>query len=108
MLGLLSTIIRGREQADLRIAYDEKIAQAIDLTSLNTNNVNFCTRSRLYQREASRPSGPCRVFFWFLSPPPTPLRLPMFLHIPRAHEQGQMCIYGFMSKICLGKKILRF
>jgi len=27
-------------------------------TSLNTNNVNFCTQSRPYQREASRPSGP--------------------------------------------------
>jgi len=26
-----------------------------DLTSSNTNNVNFCTRSRPYQREASRP-----------------------------------------------------
>ena len=34
-----------------------------DLTSLNTDNVNFCTWSRLYQREASRPSGPGRVFF---------------------------------------------
>jgi len=27
----------------------------------------------------------------------------MFLHIPRAHEQGQICIYGFVSKIALGK-----
>jgi len=28
----------------------------------------------------------------------------------RAHEQGQICRgkYGFMSKICLGKKFLRF
>jgi len=30
---------------------------------LSTNNVNFCTRSRPYQREASWPSGPGRVFF---------------------------------------------
>jgi len=29
-----------------------------DLTSLNVNNVTFCRRSRPYQREASRPSGP--------------------------------------------------
>jgi len=34
-----------------------------DLTSLNTDNVNFCTRSRPYQRELSRPSGPGRGFF---------------------------------------------
>jgi hypothetical protein len=28
----------------------------------------------------------------------------------RAHEQGQICrgTYGFMSKMCLGKKFLRF
>jgi len=25
----------------------------------------------------------------------------MFLHNPRAYEQGQICICGFMSKICL-------
>jgi len=25
--------------------------------------------------------------------------------IPRAHEQGQICIYGFVSKLCLGKVI---
>jgi len=37
-----------------------------DLTSLNTDNVNFCTRSRPYQREASRPSGPGRGFFRFI------------------------------------------
>ena len=34
-----------------------------DLSSLNTDNVNFCTRSRPYQREAPGPSGPGRVFF---------------------------------------------
>ena len=28
----------------------------------------------------------------------------MFLNNPRAYEQGQICIYGVMSKICLGKK----
>ena len=27
----------------------------------------------------------------------------MFLHIPRVHEQRQIWICGFMSKICLGK-----
>jgi len=32
---------------------------------LSTDNVNFCTRSRPYQREASRPSGPGRDFFRF-------------------------------------------
>jgi len=32
---------------------------------LSTDNFNFCTRSRPYQREASRPSGPGRVFFRF-------------------------------------------
>jgi len=32
----------------------------------------------------------------------------MFLHISRAREQGQICIYGFMDKICSGKKLLRF
>jgi len=38
------------------------------------------------------------------------VRIPVFsgLHTPRAHEQGQVCIYGFMGKICLGKKVLRF
>ena len=30
---------------------------------LSTNNVIFCMRSRPYQREASRPSGPGRFFF---------------------------------------------
>jgi len=43
-----------------------------DLTSLNTDNVNFCTRCRPYQCEASRPSGPGRVyfrFFWVRLPP---------------------------------------
>ena len=33
-----------------------------DLTSLNTDNVHFCTRSRQYQHEASRPSGPGLFF----------------------------------------------
>jgi len=37
-----------------------------NLTSLNTDNVNFCTRSRPYQREASRPSGPGRFFLDFV------------------------------------------
>jgi len=35
------------------------------------------------------------------------VRNPIFLHIPRAHEQGQICICGFMGKMCSGKKILR-
>ena len=35
-----------------------------------TDNVNFCTRSRPYQREASRPSGPGRLILFSL--PPTP------------------------------------
>ena len=39
---------------------------------LSTDNVNFCTRSRPYQREASRPSGPGRFFLDFFSLPPTP------------------------------------
>jgi len=45
-----------------------------DLISLNTNNVNFCTRSRPYQRKVSRPSGPGRVFLVLVlfSLPPTP------------------------------------
>jgi len=30
------------------------------------------------------------------------------LHISRAHEQGQVCTYGFMGKICLEEKFLRF
>ena len=39
---------------------------------LSIDNVNFCTRSRPYQREASRLSGPDRVFFimfWSASHP---------------------------------------
>jgi len=43
-----------------------------DLTSSNTDNVNFCTRICPYQREASRPSGPSRFFLDFSSLPPTP------------------------------------
>ena len=35
-----------------------------------TSNVNFCTRSRPYQREASRPSGPGRLILFSL--PSTP------------------------------------
>jgi len=31
-----------------------------------------------------------------------------FLHIPRDREQGQICIYGFVSKTLLGKQFLRF
>jgi len=27
----------------------------------------------------------------------------MLMHIPRAHEQGQICIYGFVGKTCLKK-----
>ena len=34
---------------------------------LTTDNVNFSTRSRPYQREASRPSGPGRGFSWIFS-----------------------------------------
>jgi len=36
------------------------------------------------------------------------VRIPMFVHIPRALEQGQICIYGFIRKTWLGKKFLRF
>jgi len=32
----------------------------------------------------------------------------MFLHNLRAYEQGQICIYGFMSEMCPGKKFWRF
>ena len=32
----------------------------------------------------------------------------MFLPIPRAHKHGQICIYGFMGKICPEKKLLHF
>jgi hypothetical protein len=39
---------------------------------------------------------------------PKYVRIPMFLHIPRALEQGQICIHGFIRKIWLGKKFLRF
>jgi len=42
------------------------------------------------------------------SPNQNKSRIRMFLHIPRAHEQGQICICGFMSKICLWEKFLRF
>jgi len=38
----------------------------------STDNVNFCTRSRPYQREASRPSGPGRFFVFLVSLPPLP------------------------------------
>ena len=43
-----------------------------DLTSLDTDNVNFCKRSCPYQREASRPSSPGRFFKVLFSQPPTP------------------------------------
>ena len=39
---------------------------------------------------------------------PTYIRIPIFLHIPRAHEQGQICIWGFIGKSCNGSKFLRF
>ena len=39
---------------------------------------------------------------------PKYVRIPIFLHIPRALEHGQMCMYGFIGKICPGKKLLRF
>ena len=32
----------------------------------------------------------------------------MFLHITRAHEQGQICIYGFRSKVCPKKSSSEF
>jgi len=32
------------------------------------------------------------------------IRIPMFLHNLKAYEQGQICICGFMSQICPGKK----
>jgi len=35
----------------------------LDLAQLSTDNVNFCTWSRPYQRETSRPSGLGQVFF---------------------------------------------
>ena len=31
------------------------------------------------------------------------VRNPIFLHIPTPHEQGQICIGGFMGKMCFGK-----
>jgi len=34
--------------------------------------------------------------------------IPMFLHFPRALEQGRICIYGFIREIWLAKKFLRF
>jgi len=39
---------------------------------------------------------------------PKYVQIPLFLHILRAHAQGQICIYGFVGKIYLGKKFLRF
>ena len=47
------------------------------VSTLSTDNVNFCMRSRPYkpEREASQPSGPGRFFlsfYAFFSPPPTP------------------------------------
>jgi len=33
--------------------------------------------------------------------------IPFFLHIPRAHEQGQICTRWFIRKTCLGKMFLR-
>jgi len=61
MLGLLSTIIREREQSDQEW-HSWKDCPG-NLILLNTDNVDFCTRSHPYQREASRPSGPGRAFF---------------------------------------------
>jgi len=39
---------------------------------------------------------------------PKYVRIPMFLHIPRALEQGQICMYGFIREVWLWKKFLRF
>jgi len=39
---------------------------------------------------------------------PKQVRIPMILHVTRAYEQGQICIYGLMSKIYHRKKFLRF
>jgi len=39
---------------------------------------------------------------------PKCVRIPIFLHISTAHEQGQICAYGFMGEVFLGKKFLRF
>jgi len=33
---------------------------------------------------------------------------PTYAYVPLARAQGHICIYGFMSKICLGKKFLCF
>jgi len=41
--------------AERRFGSEPRIVQ---LRSLNTDDVNFCTRSHPYQREASRTSGP--------------------------------------------------
>ena len=61
--GLLSTIISGRERADRKSAY----GRPGDLTTLNTDNVNFCTRSDPYQprRMAIRPGkvNRCEIIF---------------------------------------------
>jgi len=37
---------------------------------------------------------------------PKYVQIPMFLHIPRALEQWQICIQGFSRQISLGKKVL--
>jgi len=52
-----------------------------DLTSLNTDDFNFCTRSRQYQHEASRQSVPGRFFLHLFSQPPTPPNLFGFFHL---------------------------
>jgi len=62
MLGLLSTIIWGREQADQKSATHGKIALAHEHNWALTTST--CTQSRPYQREASRPSGPARAVFF--------------------------------------------
>ena len=35
------------------------------------------------------------------------IRIPMFLHIPRALEQGQICMKGYIRQIWLGIEFLR-
>jgi len=39
---------------------------------------------------------------------PKYVHIPIVLHVPRALEQGQICMYGFIRKIWFGTKFLTF
>jgi len=60
---------------------------------LSTENVNFCTRSRPYQREASRPSGPGQVFDFF-SQPLTPRDTYEVAYMWHDHRELGLTNYG--------------